>query len=135
MDFEGVKERHIHGPYWGESPCSICTCIKEVEKLKDDLSNANHQLEENVEMIKLATNVIDDSKQIREALELAVVMIEQLERVAPGNELPGEYRMDGLDRIKEALKGKDEPEPEPELWACCGAERQEIHGQYCPRCS
>ena len=32
----------------------------------------------------------------------------------------------------EVLKDSD---PEPERWGCCGAERNEIHGQYCPRCS
>ncbi len=24
---------------------------------------------------------------------------------------------------------------EPERWACCGMVRNEIHGDYCPRCS
>ena len=37
-------------------------------------------------------------------------------------------------KIKEALKEGTDPEPEPELWGCCGAERKEIH-VVCPRCS
>ena len=38
--------------------------------------------------------------------------------------------------LEEALKvSQPEPEPEPERWACCGNERQEEHGDYCPRCS
>ncbi len=43
--------------------------IEERDKLKADLSYANYLLNENVEMIKLATGVISDSKQLREALE------------------------------------------------------------------
>ena len=42
---------------------------EERDKLKADLSYANHQLKENIEMIKLATDVITDSKNLCEGLK------------------------------------------------------------------
>ena len=61
------------------------------------------------DVIMIATTQIETREtevtKFREALELAVVMIKQLEQAAPGNELPGDYRMDGLGRLEEVLKG------------------------------
>jgi len=48
--------------------CAACLDV-EVDKLKADLSYANYHLEENVEMIKLAKGVVEDSKKLRKTLE------------------------------------------------------------------
>ena len=52
-----------------EDKFEIGRLVGEVKRLKADLSYANYHLEENVEMIKLATDVISERKVLRKALE------------------------------------------------------------------
>jgi len=94
-------------PSLKERLCSLCLKA-EVEKLKAENDTFTSCI------VKSNTIIAD----LREALE----------------RLAGHVGRMGRDIIDEVLK--DSPsEPEPERWGCCGTERNEIHGDYCPRCS
>lgn len=91
-------------------PCRKCL-LREVERLK--AGNDTY-----TSCIVQSNTIIAD---LREALEWIKTYVE-------GWGLEKEVH----EKIDETLK---DSQPEPERWACCGNERQEEHGDYCPRCS
>jgi len=82
------------------------------------------------ELIGHTYDMAEEREMLREALEKAKSTFVDLELYF---KLIHKDTMVAVVQI--AFKGSEEALAEPERWGCCGAKRQEIHGQYCPRCS